>query len=279
MPLGTPTLQQLDDLMAGKFWRDVKQYSDDFLTKHDAALRGYGRHWGEDPMHLWSRRWEYPFAAQAVLRHAERTGRTDLTCCDAGSGVTFLPFLLCEQLPETRFACVDTNATYDKMFNAVNLETPHDHVWFRQAALQDLPFDEEELDALLCVSVLEHTGQYATILKEIARVLRPGGRLILTFDLSLDGKFELTPEHADEVFAGVAEFFEADAAELKQKASATYASAGKDLLSTPEVREREPQHLPWKYPRLQAIYDLVRGHGWTGGFRGVAPFCLDVARR
>ncbi len=276
LPIGVPTLADLDALKATDFYRELKGYSDDFLKRHDAALRGYGRHWGDDPMRLWSRRFEYPFAARAVLSHAERVSRTELRCCDAGSGVTFLPYLLADKLAGATFDCCDTNTTYDRMFAAVN-EQNDGRVRFREAAVQNLPYNDGGLDVLMCVSVLEHTGDYATVIREMARVITPGGRLVLTFDLGLDGKFELLPASSKLVLDELEKHFDLDRDDLQAQADRAYADAT-GLLSTPEVRRREPEHLPWKYPKLQAIYDLVRGYGWTGGFRSVAPMCLDLAR-
>ena len=37
-----------------------------------AAIERYGRQWGTDPFQLWSRRWEYPFAAERILAFADR---------------------------------------------------------------------------------------------------------------------------------------------------------------------------------------------------------------
>ncbi|MEM7808364.1 MAG: class I SAM-dependent methyltransferase [Planctomycetota bacterium] len=274
---GVPTLAELDALKASDFYGELKSYSDAFLQQHDAALRGYGRHWGDDPMRLWSRRFEYPFAAAAVMAHADRVGRTDLVCCDAGSGVTFLPYLLAERLDGATFACCDPNTTYAKMFAAVNQK--HDgRVTYDASPIQKLPFDDGGLDVLMCVSVLEHTGDYATVVDEMARVVKPGGRLVLTFDLGLDGKFELLPASSKLVLDRLGEHFVLDLEDLKRQADEAYHDAT-GLLSTPEVKAREPEHLPWKYPRLQAMYDLVRGYGWTGGFRSVAPMCLDLQRQ
>ncbi len=279
MQQGTPTLSEVDALLATDFWKQVKAYSDGFLKTHDAALAGYGRHWGDDPMRLWSRRWEYPFAVRSILAHAAQTGKTDLFVCDAGSGVTFLPYLLCDRLDGTRFACVDTNASYIPMFDAVNKTVEHDRVTFKTAAIQNLDFADGELDVMCCVSVLEHTGNYQTIINEMARVVRPGGRLVLTFDLSLAGKaFELKRSSAREVFDALAKHFETDGGKLMKQADLVYSNVS-GRLSTTEIRNRSPELLPWKYPKLQAIYDLARGYGWTGGFRAVAPFCVDLARR
>lgn len=47
-----------------------------------------------------------------------------------------------------------------------------------EGAAERLPFGEGEFDAVVCVDVLEHVDHVPTALSEIARVLRPGGRLL-----------------------------------------------------------------------------------------------------
>lgn len=282
MQPGVPTLEQLDALMATPFWKHVKQFNQDFITRHEDNLGGYGFRWGEDPMGLWSRRWEYPWCVRQTLAYARDLGRDDLTIVDAGSGVTFFPYLLCEHLPSTKVIASDFEAKYGPMYDKVNETESHDRVSFVQSALQNMPFKDGELDVLTCISVLEHTGDYVRCVEEIARVVKPGGLLVLTFDLSLDPKFpkfELSPASAKTMFAALDEHFEASADSLWQQASVAYDSKGKDLLSTPEMKQRSPQHLPWKYPLIQSFYDLFRGYGWTGGFRSVAPICMAIRRR
>jgi SAM-dependent methyltransferase len=44
---------------------------------------------------------------------------------------------------------------------------------------EELPLAGESLDAVVCCSVLEHVREPAAVLREIARVLRPGGWLYL----------------------------------------------------------------------------------------------------
>ncbi len=48
-----------------------------------------------------------------------------------------------------------------------------------KANLVALPFEDGAFDAAVNIVVLEHTPEPARVLKEIARVLRPGGRLLL----------------------------------------------------------------------------------------------------
>ena len=265
-------------MLAGELWRDVSDFNAAFLERHHKPLSGYAWHWGRDPLKFWSRRWEYPYAAAATFAHSQRLGRADLRVCDAGSGVTFFPYFLCDRLGGASVSCLDYNATYAPIFAAVNRNEPDADVAFVRGGMRRMPYDTALLDVLCCVSVLEHTGQVEQIVREVARVLRPGGRFVLTFDLSQDEVFEMQPEAARRMFALLEELFEADAAELWAEARRAF-DEPENLLCTPTIRERQPHLLPWKYPRLQAVADFVRGYGFTGGFRAAACFCLDVARR
>lgn len=47
---------------------------------------------------------------------------------------------------------------------------------------QHLPFDDEAFDAVLCVNVLEAVVDRMRALKEMRRVLKPGGRILLAHD-------------------------------------------------------------------------------------------------
>lgn len=51
-----------------------------------------------------------------------------------------------------------------------------------RANLEALPFPDDSFDLVLCVQVIEHLLAPAIGVKELARVLRPGGRLILSTD-------------------------------------------------------------------------------------------------
>jgi len=271
---GIPTIQEVEALTRDKLFEQHVAFNQAFLRTHGSALRKYGRHWGRDPLRLWSRRWEYPFAAQQVLDLAARAGAR-MTILDAGSGVTYFPYFLCDRLPEARAVCVDNDRSYHHQFRRINLNVPHDRVRFVEASLQDLPLEANSVDAICCISVLEHTSAYERILDEFARVLRPGGLLVLTFDLSLDGRFELAYPQARELLGAIGRRFRAPAdfdplAELQRMKT----PAG--LLSTDHVRRTEPELLPWRYPMLKGLHDLLLGKGWTGGFRSKSIYCMAV---
>ena len=56
---------------------------------------------------------------------------------------------------------------------------PFDNVDLRRGDLEDLPIDDALLDAATMMLVLHHVTEPARALAEVARVLKPGGRLIL----------------------------------------------------------------------------------------------------
>jgi len=48
---------------------------------------------------------------------------------------------------------------------------------------EKMPFDSGRFDTVACVNCLDHTQDPAAVLSEIARVMRPGGRLVFHVDL------------------------------------------------------------------------------------------------
>jgi hypothetical protein len=172
---------------------------------------------------------------------------------------------------------VDYDKSYHQIFADVNANVPGSCVSFVEASLQQLPSREGEFDSLLCLSVLEHTDNYSQIVKEFARVVRRGGQLVLTFDLSLDGKFQLSKAQASDLLAHVAEHFTILEVDPQGELDRMDSPAG--LLTTDYVKETNPELLPWKFPLLKGVHDLMKGHGWTGGFRSKAVFCLDARRK
>lgn len=49
-----------------------------------------------------------------------------------------------------------------------------------QASALHLPFKDASIERVLCLDLIEHVQQDQTVLEEIARVLRPGGKVLLT---------------------------------------------------------------------------------------------------
>jgi len=274
---GIPRIADVEQLLSTPLYREYTDYNRAFLDRHATALAKYGRHWGQDPFGLWSRRYEYPFVGQAIRAFAGESSGRPLKVLDAGSGVTFFDYFLCEKISGASVVCVDYDKSYHQMFADINAAVPGSRVTFVEASLQHLPHENGAFDSLCCLSVLEHTDQYAQIVKEFARVVRPGGQLVLTFDLSLDGRFPLSRSQASDLLAHVSEHF--SPCQIDPQAELSAMSLPADLLTTDYVKRTSPQLLQWKYPILKGVHDLMKGHGWTGGFRSKAVFCLDSRRK
>lgn len=275
---GIPTRQEVEALQRDPLYAEHTAWNQQFLNRHGKALEGYGKLWGQNPFQMWSRRWEYPFEAQKVLQFAATQGGKSLKMLDGGSGVTYVPYYLCEKLPELSVVCCDTNTSYAPMFAAINKTLGEQRVTFQEAMLQKLPYADDGLDIVCCISVLEHTTNYAEIVSEFARVLRPGGLLVLTFDLSLDGKFTLAKPTAEELLRKVIERFDV-LESLDVLAELPKMDQHDTILTTDHVKQTQPELLPWRFPMLKGIHDLVTGHGWTGGFRSKSVFCLSAVRK
>src|SRR2546428_3437550 len=75
-----------------------------------------------------------------------------------------------------------------------------DNVDLRRGELEALPIDEARLDAAAMMLVLHHVPEPARALAEVARVLKPGGRLILVDMLPHDR--ESYHQHMGHVWLG-----------------------------------------------------------------------------
>ena len=270
-------LSEVDALTRDSLYAEHTSYNQQFLARHGKSLEGYGKLWGQDPFQLWSRRWEYPFEVQKVLDYINRQPDRPLLMLDGGSGVTYVPYNLVDHSPNLSVICCDTNASYAPMFEAISKTRGDTRVGFQEAALQSLPYPDGGLDIVCCMSVLEHTDNYAQIVNEFARVLRPGGLLVLTFDLSLDGKFTLPKTTAADLIKNVIAKFDiqdmSDPIGELENMSKTDA-----ILSTDAIKRTQPQLLPWRYPMIKGVQDFLQGYGWTGGFRSKSVYCLSALR-
>ncbi len=312
---GIPLLSELDAHLSGDDFRRHVEFNREFLAGNDAAMDKYGKLWAKDTFRLWSRRWEYPFVAERVIAHAQQTQSTQTPAqhseanpsdakpsdakpadakppsdeayrvLDAGSGVTYFPYYLCREIgPGCEATCFDSNLTYHAMFKQINANpanTAASKVKFVEGMLQEMPFEANYFDAVCCISVLEHTSNYSEILDEFNRVLKPGGVLVITFDLSLDGRFELPRDTAEKLLRELEKKFDLPehSGSLIPELDGMKSPDQSGILTTDHFRKTQPDLLPWKYPMIQAVKDLAYGHGWTGGFRSKSVYCVDVVAK
>jgi len=151
--------------------------------------------WPRDPLHNWSRVWEYPYAFYHLEKWKKQlTGIPLPRIVDIGSGVTFFPFTIARM--GCRVTCVDNDPIVahdlERAIHCTPCGTGSVEQVFADGAA--LPIKNEEIDAVYCISVLEHVPSPDTVLKELARILKPGGMLILTIDLDMRGDAEIGVE-------------------------------------------------------------------------------------
>lgn len=99
---------------------------------------------------------------------AERLGGEVLEI-GTGSGYGIEVAAPCAQ----RFVTIDKQAPAPELLRQPNVE-------FRQATVPPLPFEDASFNCVITFQVIEHIKRDQEFVREIARVLRPGGKLILT---------------------------------------------------------------------------------------------------
>ena len=138
-------------------------------------------------LHL-GKRWEYPWALErAALPPGSRV-------LDAGCGDSIFPVHLAEQGHQVTAVDLEFTGTLGEL-HGVPIEYLH-------ADLTRLPLEERSFDAVFCISVIEHLPeeQVPTAMRELRRVLRPGGRLLLTTDFYEDAEAPMWYEGTDRRF-------------------------------------------------------------------------------
>jgi len=241
---GIPRTASYQSLLQTPLFRAMELFSDDFLRRH-AFLRDHYK-WVKDPLHQWSRQWEYPYVYQAVESAVTPGSRARVL--DAGSGITFFPYYLASTVKGSGVTCCDSDKGLQPLFERVT----DPMVRFIAADLHSLPFEDDEFDVIYCISVLEHTRNYARILEEFRRVLRPGGAFVLTFDIGLDGVSDISPEAARLLLKEVQRRFR------YQSECPDIETTSEHILTSRYVIGVDAKLLPWRFPRLSLLKAMLR---------------------
>jgi ubiquinone/menaquinone biosynthesis C-methylase UbiE len=165
------------------------------FVKEEVRFRSGNYKWPTDPLHTWSRCWEYPYTyyhLQKWRNHWLGSGLPKVV--DLGSGVTYFPFSVARLRCDV--SCTDITPVCGTELDAASrfVSCKPGTVNFRLTDGAKLPYGDGEVDAIYCVSVLEHIPSFETTIAEMARVLKPQGLLLLTIDLDLRGDNEIGAE-------------------------------------------------------------------------------------
>jgi SAM-dependent methyltransferase len=130
-----------------------------------------------------SKQWEYPYALD-ILR---AMGKQTMKIADVGSGRGMFSWYLARQGHDVTaydpdFSTVGTN---DRDLNRRYIQFAKEQGFCAEFGdIFNLPAEDDAFDVVTCISVVEHIPYKFYALKEMLRVLKPGGKLILTYDLA-----------------------------------------------------------------------------------------------
>ena len=150
------------------------------LSKRDLGsveLDGWKKHW--------SRIWEFPWTFEAIRSHFSPD--THPMVLESGCGVTPIPFWLGGD--GFRLTGIDLDTKCGPKWSAPGIPCRPDtsSTTFEAGDMLALPRADQSLDIVYSVSAIEHTFDPVLAVKEMLRVLKPGGGIVLTMDVDICG--------------------------------------------------------------------------------------------
>lgn len=125
---------------------------------------------------------------------------SDLRILDIGTGIGFLPLLLAEDGAK-QVVGIDISPAMLEQAEYLRLSRMGEaaaRASFRLAPAHALPFRDELFDAVTCRMVLNHVRRPERVIREIVRVLQPGGILILAELLGVENSVKRATQNAIE---------------------------------------------------------------------------------
>jgi SAM-dependent methyltransferase len=115
------------------------------------------------------------YALKDILRSEIKEGSVIL---DIGSYEGYISYNLKKLLPNSRITVVDIDKSGLKLAKERGLNTLY-------ASALELPIEDNQIDFVLCLDLIEHVKEDDKLIKEISRVLKRNGKVILTTPMEM----------------------------------------------------------------------------------------------
>lgn len=132
-----------------------------------------------------------------IVREALDLQREDVVL-DVGCSDGYVLQRLYEAVPFSKGVGIDIS---DYSVSVAKNIVKYANLDFMQGYGDDLPFEDESFDKIVCNEVIEHVPDDAATLRELYRVCRPGGRVYVTAPNALTDALPLFAEHCEKVDA------------------------------------------------------------------------------
>lgn len=110
--------------------------------------------------------------------------RPSMHVLDCGCGPGGISLGLARLLPEGRVIGIDVEESQLEIGRREARDRGLDNVELKQASVYDIPFEDSTFDAVLAHAVLYHLGDRLKALRDLRRVLKPGGLIDVTILIS-----------------------------------------------------------------------------------------------
>jgi ADP-heptose:LPS heptosyltransferase/2-polyprenyl-3-methyl-5-hydroxy-6-metoxy-1,4-benzoquinol methylase len=134
-----------------------------------------------------SKQWEYPFVVDKITAYSKQERNKSLKIADVGGGGSLLaPYLARLDYDTTVY---DLNYTWDHNGDPEHTEklrlryAESIGLKMEYGSIFNIPAEDNTFDVVTCVSVVEYVPEKIYAFKEMLRVLKPGGILIVTMEI------------------------------------------------------------------------------------------------
>lgn len=142
-------------------------------------LNAFARPLGLREFSTWSKIWEYPALWYGGL---DQLHWREARLLDIGSELSPLPWWLA--MKGAKVTLVETAANYVEHWEFVRRKLNNPDVSWEIVADTRLPAESSTIDAVTSLSVIEHQPDKEMAVREVARVLKPGGLFAMSFDIA-----------------------------------------------------------------------------------------------